>query len=218
MKISTTHGCIEMLFLISQLTHGKSTGSICGSFQIMSARIHQKKALRFNRNIALLRGRIMDNGSMTAISTDRCKALLHIVFLLCPSRLQIICCRQLGHGFLARRGLQPVHESGKCHALFSMSLSKILDLCLIFDSLQKFRRIGLIQNLHICGNTGQQCTVYILLIQQHPFPSRQLRQILIDCFIRTDLHLTRRKILLNLIGHHRRTYIPDAVVLGHPKK
>ena len=91
MKISPTHGCIEMLFLIGQFTHGKSTGGIGSSFQIMSTSIHQKKTLRLNRYITLLGSRIMDNGSMTSISTDRRKALLHIVFLLCPSCLQIIC-------------------------------------------------------------------------------------------------------------------------------
>ena len=90
-NLAGAHGCIEMLFLISQFTHGKGTGGIGSSFQIMSTSIHQKKALRLNRYIAHLGSRIVDNGSMTSISTDRRKALLHIVFLLCPSCFQIIC-------------------------------------------------------------------------------------------------------------------------------
>ena len=86
-QIAPQDRCIVFFHLVCHSAQYSRPGNIRGPLQVLTARIHQQKAVMDKGNIGILIGVIMHNGAMAARRDDRREALVQESILL-PAQLQ----------------------------------------------------------------------------------------------------------------------------------
>ena len=71
MQVSFQHEGEELLLFVVRLPHGKSTGDVSCSLQVVSAGVRQQQGARLNGDVGFLGGRIVDDGAMRTIGDNR---------------------------------------------------------------------------------------------------------------------------------------------------
>ena len=129
-------GIIFFLFL-RQRAEGNGAGDVRGAVQILGARIEQKEAFGFQRDVCFRRSLIVHDGAVRAIACDGIETLAHVERLFGAEGVQFLVYADfrlpaLGHGFF-----QPFQEFGQSHPVALHGASQAGHLHLVAHGFQQ---------------------------------------------------------------------------------
>ena len=179
----------------------------------MSAGVHEQQAVRFERDVRLRRGRVVDDGGVRAVGADGIKAEIQEALLIGAARGEIVGGGELGHRHLADVLLEPVNKLRHGDAVLDVGVDRVLLLGLVFDGLHEHGGVRFVHGVDALAKLGNEAVVADTLVQQHRLPGGDGGGVVIEALVGARLNAVLREIGAKLRREDRVLHEPEALLL-----